>query len=280
MIYFVFLSACSIFAVRNCCCAIVCLQRLPVLFLRRSVVVLYYFTLLFKDIVSMKNIFTVVFSCLMMNIALFAQSDTILVNKDTLTVKIDSLSLSGDTLSNDTLLNDTLSVASDTISVGVDKAKTTGDIVRIDTLVARIAVPVVVSSDSSVRCFFSSRLDSLVARYDTMTVDMNGVDGVERTNPTFVRMFMRPTLYRSVLGTDYLENVELTGSTATQMGVDAMRSQIIDGVLLNIYKNNPSHVWATEDEIRKEVTVDKVDESKTAGITLAPIQPVVIPDNV
>ncbi len=285
MIYFVFLSACSIFAVRNCCCAIVCLQRLPVLFLRRSVVVLYYFTLLFKDIVSMKNIFTVVFSCLMMNIALFAQSDTILVNKDTLTVKIDSLSLSGDTLSNDTLLNDTLlndtlSVASDTISVGVDKAKTTGDIVRIDTLVARIAVPVVVSSDSSVRCFFSSRLDSLVARYDTMTVDMNGVDGVERTNPTFVRMFMRPTLYRSVLGTDYLENVELTGSTATQMGVDAMRSQIIDGVLLNIYKNNPSHIWATEDEIRKEVTVDKVDESKTAGITLAPIQPVVIPDNV
>lgn len=207
----------------------------------------------------MKNIFAFVISCFLINVAATAQNDTILVKNDTVPA------VQSDTL---VQVNDTVpAVQGDTLAQPADTAY------------VLLAVPVN-AADSTVRNFFEARLDSLVAFYDTAKVDMGNIDGEERTNPTFVRMFMRPTLYRSVLGKDYLNNMELSGDDDSQMGVDAKRSQMIDGLLLGLYKNNPSRVWATEDEIRKEVTVDKVDKQQTAGITLAPIQPIIMPDNV
>ena len=229
----------------------------------------------------MKNILAFVFSLFLINIAAVAQSqsDTILVKNDTLFVQSDTLLQVNDTLpamQGDTLvqLNDTVPVVQgDTLQQTIDTQAT-------DTAYVLLAVPVNAVPDSTIRGFFEARLDSLVALYDTLKVDMSNIDGEERTNPTFVRMFMRPTLYRSVLGKDYLNNIDLGGADDSQMAIDAKRSQVIDGLLLGLYKNNPSYVWATEDEIRKEVTVDKVDKSQTAGITLAPIQPIIIPDNV
>jgi hypothetical protein len=63
------------------------------------------------------------------------------------------------------------------------------------------------------------------------------------------------------------------------LAVDSKRSQIIDGLLLDLYKNNPSRVWATEDEIRKEKSVDNTKDQQVAGITMTVIQPIAMPEN-
>ena len=146
-----------------------------------------------------------------------------------------------------------------------------------DTIVA----DTILSDDgrSSVKSFFSARLDSLVAKYDTLVIDSS--ESEEYTNPTFMRMFVRPTLYRSVLGGDYYKDI-VFGEFAqgTRLGDDAERSSVIGGVLLNLYKNNPSRVWATEDELRKEVTANDVNMQQISGIILPTIQPIEMPDNV
>ena len=146
-----------------------------------------------------------------------------------------------------------------------------------DTIVA----DTILSDDgrSSVKSFFSARLDSLVAKYDTLVIDNS--ESEEYTNPTFMRMFVRPTLYRSVLGGDYYKDI-VFGEFAqgTRLGDDAERSSVIGGVLLNLYKNNPSRVWATEDELRKEVTANDVNTQQISGIILPTIQPIEMPDNV
>ena len=146
-----------------------------------------------------------------------------------------------------------------------------------DTIVA----DTILSDDgrSSVKSFFSARLDSLVAKYDTLVIDSS--ESEEYTNPTFMRMFVRPTLYRSVLGGDYYKDI-VFGEFAqgTRLGDDAERSSVIGGVLLNLYKNNPSRVWATEDELRKEVTANDVNTQQISGIILPTIQPIEMPDNV
>ncbi|MBQ5705784.1 MAG: DUF3078 domain-containing protein, partial [Bacteroidaceae bacterium] len=103
----------------------------------------------------------------------------------------------------------------------------------------------------------------------------------EYTNPAFVRMFVRPTLYRSVLGEDFYKDIVFdSAAQGTRLGDDAERSRVIGGVLLNLYKNNPSRVWATEDELRKEITANDVNTQQMSGIILPSIQPIEIPDNV
>ena len=103
--------------------------------------------------------------------------------------------------------------------------------------------------------FFVSQLDSLVSKYDTLKLD-NELNENGRTNPVFARMFMKPTLYKSVFGKKYYKDITFdeVASGNRQIDADAKRSMIIDGMLLDLYKNNPSRVWATEGEIKKEVS--------------------------
>ena len=119
-----------------------------------------------------------------------------------------------------------------------------------DTIVADTLLSA--GSQSDVKSFFTARLDSLVAKFDTLAID--STEAEEYTNPAFVRMFVRPTLYRSVLGEEFYKDIVFDGAAqGTRLGDDAERSRVIGGVLLNLYKNNPSRVWATEDELRKEL---------------------------
>jgi len=135
----------------------------------------------------------------------------------------------------------------------------------------------VADSLSDIKSFFAARLDSIVAKYDTLKVEGN--DGDE-SNPVFVKMFMRPTLYKSVFGKNYYKDVKFDDiSLDSRMGDDAKRSRIIDGMLLSLYKDNPSRVWITEEELRKEVSTDDVSNQQLSGIMLNTIQPVVIPAN-
>lgn len=134
-------------------------------------------------------------------------------------------------------------------------------------------------SQSDVKSFFTARLDSLVAKFDTLAID--STEAEEYTNPAFVRMFVRPTLYRSVLGEEFYKDIVFDGAAqGTRLGDDAERSRVIGGVLLNLYKNNPSRVWATEDELRKEITANDVNTQQISGIILPAIQPIEMPDNV
>ena len=160
---------------------------------------------------------------------------------------------------------DTLAVA-DTLSVdSTDSIASAYALVVADTL-------------SLVKSFFAARLDSIVAKYDTLKIDALGGD--ESTNPVFVKMFTRPTLYKSVLGERYYKDVTFDDiATSSRLGDDAKRSRVIDGVLLDLYKNSPSRVWATEDELRKEISADDIEKQQMSGIMLNTIEPIVIPDN-
>ena len=221
---------------------------------------------------SMKNLL-IVFACLFASFSAVAHGGKFVLGGDTVLVANDSLAVKNDTL---VAVNDDPSVfADDTLSAD------TGFIAKGDSLSLTDADTLPkLAADSAVRSFFLMRLDSLVAHYDTLNVDMSNVDGAERTNPTFVRMFMRPTLYRSVLGKNYFSDISFSdNATDTQMAVDAKRSQVIDGLLLGLYKNNPSRVWATEDEIRKEASVENTKNQQVAGITMTAIQPIVMPEN-
>ena len=65
------------------------------------------------------------------------------------------------------------------------------------------------------------------------------------------------------------------------MEADAKRKKVIDGMLLQLYRNNPSLVWATEDEIRKETTLSDEDKfNHMSGITLNAIPAIVMPESV
>ena len=146
-----------------------------------------------------------------------------------------------------------------------------------DTIVADTLLSA--GSQSDVKSFFTARLDSLVAKFDTLAID--STEAEEHTNPAFVRMFVRPTLYRSVLGEEFYKDIVFDGAAhGTRLGDDAERSRVIGGVLLNLYKNNPSRVWATEDELRKEITANDVNTQQISGIILPSIQPIEMPDNV
>ena len=227
--------------------------------------------LLYK-VYSMKNLF-IAFVCLFASLSMVAQGNVAVLGADTVIVANDSLAIQNDTLA--AVVGDSLMQAGDTLP------EFTETVENEDTVPVMVADSQMVTvSDSAVRDFFLSRLDSLVAHYDTLNVDMSNVDGVERTNPTFVRLFMRPTLYRSVLGQNYFSDINFSdNSTDSQLAVDSKRSQIIDGLLLDLYKNNPSRVWATEDEIRKEKSVDNTKNQQVAGITMTVIQPIAMPEN-
>ncbi len=223
------------------------------------------------------------------------QQDTIVVN-NVANVANDTV-LTIDTLRNDTIVADSIvarqdsiavmNTAEDSIASSTEESIASDSTTLANDSVAENIVTVVVmsieDSISNIKDSFSLLLDSIVARYDTTTVDLSNIDGIERTNPTFIKLYMRPTLYRSALGANYSKDLKLDGDKAesSQMEADAKRRIVIDGMLLGLYRNNPSLVWATEEEIRKETTLS--DEEKfnhMSGITLNAIPPIVMPENV
>ena len=258
-----------------------------------------------KAISTMKN--TIIATLMLLLCTQFAaiaqQQDTIIIinnttiGKETVqdSIRTDSIAANDTILTNDTIaISDTL--ASDTIaavatdsaatsetaeeSIAGDSATATSD-AAIDATEAA-ATMTFADSIADIRKIFDSALDSIIARYDTLTVDLNDIDGIERTNPTFIKLYMRPTLYRSALSASYGKDIKFGDRTTdTQMNADAKRQKVIDGMLLQLYRDNPSLVWATEDEIRKETTLSDEDKfNHMSGITLTAIPPIVMPENV
>ena len=239
----------------------------------------------------MKNILFGLLFLVAINISVSAASNGLYLCNDTV-VGVDTLAIA-DTLTVDTLaVADTLTV--DTLAVADTLTVDTlavADTLSIDTLVAD-KHPVDTLADEStpsvdslavaeilagVKSFFAARLDSIVAKYDTLRIE--SADGDE-SNPIYVRMFMRPTLYKSVLGKHYYKDIKFDDvATGTRMGDDAKRSRVIDGMLLALYKDNPSRVWTTEDELRKEISTDDMEKQQMSGFMLTTIQPIIIPEN-
>lgn len=217
----------------------------------------------------------------------------------------DSIIINNITAGNDTVLtNDTVSLSKDSIvtekkdsvitfdtagdsivssaekSAANDPTTTAGDSITSNDRAEEVMS--IEDSISSIKQSFSQLLDSIIAKYDTTTVDLSNIDGTDRTNPTFIKLYMRPTLYRSALSSNYNKDIRFGKEAGnSQLEIDAKRKTIIDGMLLELYRNNPSLVWATEDEIRKETTLSDDDKfNHMSGITLNAIPPIVMPENV
>ncbi|MBQ4038866.1 MAG: DUF3078 domain-containing protein [Bacteroidaceae bacterium] len=199
-----------------------------------------------------------------------AVNDTVLTNDTTLLSGSDSIIVTK---------QDSVATA-DTIAVSQEEKIAANDSIAGDSI-GEIAANTA-DSTFNIKRTFELQLDSIIARYDTVIVDLSNIDGIERTNPTFIKLYMRPTLYRSTLGGSYSKDIKFDNTAEdTQMEADAKRRKVIDGMLLQLYRNNPSLVWATEDEIRKETTLSDEDKfNHMSGITLNAIPAIVMPESV
>lgn len=138
----------------------------------------------------------------------------------------------------------------------------------------------VAQENDSVKSCFMVELDSLVARYHAScsNVDMEE----QRTNPEYYKLFVPTVIYKSTLkrgisqGFDIPENVP-----SNDLDFSDSRNIVIDRLLFHVYKNNPSMVYATEDEMRNVVVSHDFEQvQSTPEIKFNEKDVVAIPKNV
>ena len=132
-------------------------------------------------------------------------------------------------------------------------------------------------AQSDVMKYFNTRLDSLVQRCNTPSIGDE-----DMTDIAFYRLYAPTLLYESTVrrglsqGTDIPKRV-----TSSDIEMDDCRSVLIDAMLLNVYKNYPSLVEMTEEEMRSVLSSDDFRNTQAAPeISLGQTAAVVLPQNV
>ena len=133
--------------------------------------------------------------------------------------------------------------------------------------------------DNDLKSYFLSRLDSLTARFDTIS-DIETEE--QRTNPEYYKLFVPTVLYESTLKRGVSHGFELTDNTTdSSFGFSENRSTVIDRLLFHVYRNNPSMVHSTENEMRNVVASSDFEQVQSAPeIKFITDAPAIIPDNV
>ena len=130
---------------------------------------------------------------------------------------------------------------------------------------------------SQVYRFFESGIDEIVAQTNTIESDCNDE---EKTNHVYSRIFSSPVLYGSVISKAFSPEETETHSDSEMLAMDEKRSQVIDGMLLDLYTGYPERVAMTEEELLSENTYSNVaSKDKTLSISLEKSS-MAIPDNV
>ncbi len=99
----------------------------------------------------------------------------------------------------------------------------------------------------------NAQLDSIIGM--SYAACNNDSDSEERTNPAYYRMFTPTVLYKSAVERamqhGYDENAD---SQSGQLAMDADRGALIDKMLVEVYKQHPSLVTQTEEQMRSGVS--------------------------
>lgn len=140
-----------------------------------------------------------------------------------------------------------------------------------------LMLPLSLSAQRGVKQFFNEQLDSIVARLHKPLDDKE-----YRTDPAFYRLFAPTLLYGNTVKRSMTDGLELPGKvTDSNMELCDRRSLVIDGMLLDVYKNYPELVKMTEEDMRKEVTASDFNSMmKVPEIKIKDEASVVAPKNV
>lgn len=134
-------------------------------------------------------------------------------------------------------------------------------------------------SNSSALDYFKAKIDSLVA--DTLYTG-NVYDEEMSASPVYARLFTPPVLYNSVINKAFCSGFDVVpGSGESTLFTDEKRSSVIDAMLMNVYREYPSKVFVTEEDLRNETPVpslEKVDEVVKIELLNSPV--INVPDNV
>lgn len=132
------------------------------------------------------------------------------------------------------------------------------------------------AQNSPVYDYFNKGIDELVA----VANKVNGDYDEEKTNHVYSRMFTSPVLYKAVLGNAVADESGDDENDNALLAMDAKRSKVIDGLMLDLYCNHPEKIAMTEDELRNESTVSDINPlDNSAAITYRNTM-LYIPDNV
>ncbi len=106
---------------------------------------------------------------------------------------------------------------------------------------------------NAVKQYLNMRLDSIVASWHRCNNDT--VESGNRTNPTYYRMFTPPVLYESTIQRGLKQGFDLpSDSVSSELDMDERREILIDKLLLELYKEAPSLVTQTEEQMRSAVS--------------------------
>ena len=114
---------------------------------------------------------------------------------------------------------------------------------------------VVAQNESTVYNYYNSKIDEAVLAVNSPVVE----DEAGETNPVYARLFTSPVLYKSVVKGAFANEDANDAADSEKLAMDDERAAVIDGVLMGLYREAPGKVHMTEDELRSEKMVAKVN---------------------
>lgn len=97
--------------------------------------------------------------------------------------------------------------------------------------------------------YYNLKIDELVGKWQEISDDYDE----EKTNHVYAKVFTTPVFYKSVVGKAFSTETETQDSELLSM--DEKRAEVIDGLMLDLYKSAPELVEMTESELRNEKSV-------------------------
>ena len=97
--------------------------------------------------------------------------------------------------------------------------------------------------------YYNLKIDELVGKWQDVSSDYDE----EKTNPVYAKVFTTPVLYNSVIRNAF--STETEAEESDLLAMDDQRSEVIDAMMLDMYKDSPAHVQMTENELRNEKSV-------------------------
>ena len=97
--------------------------------------------------------------------------------------------------------------------------------------------------------YYNLKIDELVGKWQDVSSDYEE----EKTNPIYAKVFTAPVLYNSVIKNAFSTETESVESDLFAM--DDQRTEVIDALMLDMYREAPSCVAMTESELRNEKSV-------------------------
>ena len=97
--------------------------------------------------------------------------------------------------------------------------------------------------------YYNLKIDELVGKWQDVSSDYDE----EKTNPVYAKVFTTPVLYNSVIKNAF--STETKSEESDLLAMDDQRTEVIDALMLDMYKEAPGLVAMTEGELRNEKSV-------------------------